>query len=530
MLQGSHGGRDGSHVDASVATTVHAVHQPSVHTCTMPDVHLTAVAPPSEPGSRVNEEHHTACKGNTLSAPCTNGGPSSVQPDGTADALHADHNGGLSGDKQHGMMGSKPLNGAVSGMVDASEHKPVPDGRADGAISGAAVETQHASSGAMCLAPPEVNAEATADSAAAPRAMPGCPNDRPQQATAGDGQAACGQPGGGTKDLDQDRDVAAMATAVEAGKATGADGTSNPTDAKPACGTVHQGVDSAPEDGRDAGVGQASLPGGEARAEAADTTVVAAGAAASGEGLGGATGVQISGNGAATALGSQGKGRLQKGARGLKPGPAGPQGPTPTGPTPTVNSASVDAPSASAATGPAASLAAAPVVAASAAAVAAPARPRAPAVGDISRTYRQGKADEVPWPQLFTQSGQEWPHKMVWGAACGRTFLYSGKGEDPEQVTKSCHFCQNQHVYVQCGATPTCNKSYCRKCVEAHMPSLTYEQAWQACPSCRSCCNCKVCMRKVRGRFIHSNEFSCSRGDALGPGAALRLWGQLLHT
>lgn len=394
-------------------------------------------------------------------------------------------------------MGSKPLNGAVSGMVDESEHKPVPDGSADGDVSGAAVETQHASSGAMCLAPPEVNAEATAaalDSAAAPRAMPGCPNDRPQQATAGDGQAACGQPGGGTKDLDQDGDVAAMATAVEAGKAVGADGTSNPADAKPACGAVHQGVDSAPED---AGEGQASLLGGEARAEAADTAVVAAAAAVAGEALGDATGVQVSGNGAAAALGIQGKGRLQKGAKGSKPGPAGPQAPTATGSTPAVNSVSADAPSAFPTTGPAAS----------AAAVAAPARARAPAVSDISRTYRQGKADEVPWPQLFTQSGQEWPHKMVWGAACGRTFLYSGKGEDPEQVTKSCHFCQNQHVYVQCGATPTCNKSYCRKCVEAHMPSLTYEQAWQACPSCRSCCNCKVCMRKVRGRFIHSDEF-----------------------
>ena len=66
------------------------------------------------------------------------------------------------------------------------------------------------------------------------------------------------------------------------------------------------------------------------------------------------------------------------------------------------------------------------------------------------------------------------------------------------QVTKSCHCCQDQHIYVKCGSEGSaCMKSYCRGCVQLHYPGLTYEDVWRECPSCRKACNCKVCLRKV---------------------------------
>ncbi|GAX81301.1 hypothetical protein CEUSTIGMA_g8732.t1 [Chlamydomonas eustigma] len=119
------------------------------------------------------------------------------------------------------------------------------------------------------------------------------------------------------------------------------------------------------------------------------------------------------------------------------------------------------------------------------------------------------------WERLYTEEGHKWHGVKTLGAQVQRNFLYSDCNGQ-QKVTKACHFCQNQHIYVPCGTDvetvcmpldldglqPLCSKSYCTKCIDNHFPHLLYVEAYKACPSCRTICSCRVCMRKQAARAV----------------------------
>lgn len=87
----------------------------------------------------------------------------------------------------------------------------------------------------------------------------------------------------------------------------------------------------------------------------------------------------------------------------------------------------------------------------------------------------QGHKRPLPsFEDLRTEEGEAWTGDAYWGASTARNHLVCGP--DPGQkVTKSCHFCQNQHIWVPCGtgdlmsvkkdqgdlAKSICQKSFC---------------------------------------------------------------------
>ncbi|GAX77805.1 hypothetical protein CEUSTIGMA_g5248.t1 [Chlamydomonas eustigma] len=120
------------------------------------------------------------------------------------------------------------------------------------------------------------------------------------------------------------------------------------------------------------------------------------------------------------------------------------------------------------------------------------------------------------WKELFEKSGGVWQGSLAIGTQTGKVKLYSDR-QATCQVTKSCHFCQCQHIFTTCcsgGSTPVpaqaaavgtggsrrnCSKSYCRKCLLRHFPGLSYWEASRPCPSCRGICCCKPCLREESG-------------------------------
>lgn len=112
----------------------------------------------------------------------------------------------------------------------------------------------------------------------------------------------------------------------------------------------------------------------------------------------------------------------------------------------------------------------------------------------------QGEGENVlecPWPSLYMQDGKSWTGEVQRGLPTGRVRLFADKLLT-DQVTKSCHFCQNQHIKQECryGAEKqVCVKSYCRTCSARYFPDLKYAEICRKCPYCRGICNCKPCLR-----------------------------------
>eukprot|EP00803_Ostreobium_quekettii_P008080 evm.model.scf_194.8 EVM.evm.TU.scf_194.8 scf_194:78016-96915(+) len=87
------------------------------------------------------------------------------------------------------------------------------------------------------------------------------------------------------------------------------------------------------------------------------------------------------------------------------------------------------------------------------------------------------------------------------GECFNKTKVYD---KDGNQISKSCHQCQYQHISYQCrsGASKTrhdmepCKVSICNRCRRAWYPHMTIEDCMEACPRCRGFCNCKQCLRK----------------------------------
>lgn len=98
----------------------------------------------------------------------------------------------------------------------------------------------------------------------------------------------------------------------------------------------------------------------------------------------------------------------------------------------------------------------------------------------VAAGSESGAAGTLPLPpfsKLFTAEGVPWEGQIYWGNSCSRNILFSMPYR--EQQTKSCHFCQNQHIFVPCGTDlragtaapisaeggrPACAKSYCDRC------------------------------------------------------------------
>eukprot|EP00798_Chlamydomonas_sp_ICE-L_P014387 gene14387-20389_t len=97
------------------------------------------------------------------------------------------------------------------------------------------------------------------------------------------------------------------------------------------------------------------------------------------------------------------------------------------------------------------------------------------------------------WCKLYTEDGEPWKGDKHFGASLNKTKLFSDT-DAKDQVSKSCHHCQAQHIYVICCDTD-CIKSFCDKCHENHFPDLTRADIVRKCPFCRGCCNCKTCLR-----------------------------------
>ncbi|CAD7703305.1 unnamed protein product [Ostreobium quekettii] len=87
------------------------------------------------------------------------------------------------------------------------------------------------------------------------------------------------------------------------------------------------------------------------------------------------------------------------------------------------------------------------------------------------------------------------------GECFNKTKVYD---KDGNQISKSCHQCQYQHISYQCrsGASKTrhdmepCKVSICNRCRRAWYTHMTIEDCMEACPRCRGFCNCKQCLRK----------------------------------
>ncbi|GMH32629.1 hypothetical protein BSKO_00463 [Bryopsis sp. KO-2023] len=58
------------------------------------------------------------------------------------------------------------------------------------------------------------------------------------------------------------------------------------------------------------------------------------------------------------------------------------------------------------------------------------------------------------------------------------------------QVSKSCHQCQEQHIPFVCKSGLTCLNSW--------YPGLTVRDSEKRCPRCRKLCKCKACLRKSK--------------------------------
>lgn len=66
--------------------------------------------------------------------------------------------------------------------------------------------------------------------------------------------------------------------------------------------------------------------------------------------------------------------------------------------------------------------------------------------------------------------------------------------EEENQITTSCHQCQQQHVANRC-KMDGCAASYCDRCVRSKYAPLTLEEVGDMCPRCRRICSCRKCMR-----------------------------------
>lgn len=125
-----------------------------------------------------------------------------------------------------------------------------------------------------------------------------------------------------------------------------------------------------------------------------------------------------------------------------------------------------------------------------------------------------------PGTQVFTEDGQlfrEWPivHLHMY---TNKLKLYDA---NHSQITKSCHFCQYQHVLHECqnhkagkgdGAPDVCHRSYCERCLKKHFPNCKLpDGTWDvihACPRCRGICTCRACMRSEHGTGIRPPQWT----------------------
>jgi len=85
-----------------------------------------------------------------------------------------------------------------------------------------------------------------------------------------------------------------------------------------------------------------------------------------------------------------------------------------------------------------------------------------------------GLRPKPPFQDLLTSDGERWTGDTYWGASTARSQLVAEPGH--RRVTKSCHFCQNQHIWVPCGTEDlscvnqeealgrVCQKSFCDRC------------------------------------------------------------------
>lgn len=83
---------------------------------------------------------------------------------------------------------------------------------------------------------------------------------------------------------------------------------------------------------------------------------------------------------------------------------------------------------------------------------------------------------KAPFEDILTLEGVRWTKDIYWGANVARNQLFAGQGLS--KVTKSCHHCQNQHIWVPCGTEDlnnvkqeqegllgkACQKSFCDRC------------------------------------------------------------------
>ncbi|GMH40805.1 hypothetical protein BSKO_08709 [Bryopsis sp. KO-2023] len=94
--------------------------------------------------------------------------------------------------------------------------------------------------------------------------------------------------------------------------------------------------------------------------------------------------------------------------------------------------------------------------------------------------------ETVDMPTVEDKDGESHPL----GLNTNKEKLYD---KDDNQITKSCHICQGQHIYWSCGKG--CRASYCARCV--HYSGMTVEEAIsKGCPKCQDICVCKKCLRR----------------------------------
>eukprot|EP01026_Neomeris_dumetosa_P050382 TRINITY_DN4415_c0_g1_i4.p1 TRINITY_DN4415_c0_g1~~TRINITY_DN4415_c0_g1_i4.p1 ORF type:complete len:688 (-),score=106.08 TRINITY_DN4415_c0_g1_i4:16-2079(-) len=86
--------------------------------------------------------------------------------------------------------------------------------------------------------------------------------------------------------------------------------------------------------------------------------------------------------------------------------------------------------------------------------------------------------------------------------------------------TKSCHQCQNQHVYWQCPGfrendSKPCQASFCLECLNNWYQGLLVEVCLKlGCPKCQEICNCRACLRKIKLdvlEFDPESQFQCRK-------------------
>ena len=82
---------------------------------------------------------------------------------------------------------------------------------------------------------------------------------------------------------------------------------------------------------------------------------------------------------------------------------------------------------------------------------------------------------KAPFEDIHTLEGVRWTKDIYWGANVARNQLFARQGLT--KVTKSCHHCQSQHIWVPCGTEDlsnvkqqeellgkVCQKSFCDRC------------------------------------------------------------------